>query len=60
MIRRRISSMPVGMVIVALAVIALVAFAALFLFGGPPGGGPPSDGGAIRADGPQLAGRWLP
>jgi hypothetical protein len=34
MTRRRISSMPVGIVIAALAVIALVAFAALSVFGG--------------------------
>lgn len=34
MTRRRMSSMPTGMVIAALAVIALVAFIALFLFGG--------------------------
>jgi len=35
MTRRRISSMPAGLVIAALAVIALVAIAALFLLGGP-------------------------
>jgi hypothetical protein len=34
MTRRRISSMPAGMVIAALAVIGLVALVALFLFGG--------------------------
>lgn len=34
MSRRRNSSMPAGMVIAALAVIALVALAALFVFGG--------------------------
>lgn len=41
MTRRRISSMPAGMVIAALAVIALVALVALFLFGGLSEGGPP-------------------
>ncbi len=40
MTRRRISSMPAGMVIAALAVIALVAFVALFIFGGPSEGSP--------------------
>jgi hypothetical protein len=34
MTRRRISSMPAGIVIAALAAIALVALIALFLFGG--------------------------
>ena len=38
--RRRISSMPAGLVIVALAVIALVAFVALFIFGGSSEGSP--------------------
>ena len=41
MTRRRISSMPAGMVIAALAAIALVALVALFLFGGLSEGGPP-------------------
>lgn len=38
MIRRRISSMPAGMVIAALVVIALIALVALFLFGATPEG----------------------
>jgi hypothetical protein len=35
MTRRRITSMPTGLVIMALALIALVALVALFLFGEP-------------------------
>lgn len=35
MTRRRITSMPTGLVIIALALIALVALVALFLFGDP-------------------------
>lgn len=35
MMRRKITSMPTGLVIMALALIALVALVALFLFGEP-------------------------
>jgi hypothetical protein len=52
MTRRRISSMPAGMVIAALAVIAVVALAALFLFGGSSEGSP----SASALAGPERAG----
>jgi len=42
MTRRRISSMPTGMVIAALVIIGLVAFVALFLFGGSAEGALPT------------------
>jgi hypothetical protein len=52
MTRRRISSMPAGMVIAALAVIALVALAALFFLGGSSEGSPTASAWA----GPEGAG----
>lgn len=48
MTRRRMSSMPTGMVIAALAVIALVAFAALFVFGDLSEGESASDPPAVQ------------
>jgi hypothetical protein len=56
MTRRRISSMPAGMVIAALAVIALVAVAALFLFGGSSEGTPSTSASASASAGPEGAG----
>jgi len=57
MIRRRISSMPAGMVITALVVIGLVALAALFLFGGLSDGIPSPGNLTVPTAAPALTGQ---